>query len=77
MYNFNSGEWTTADDYPYGNEVWISHYAMVYITEIQSYLVIGGYEKNGDSSQIAKFTNGVWSDVGQLNNARYVSFCSF
>lgn len=49
---------------------------MVYIPELPAYIVIGGYGGQNRLSNIGKFQNGAWSDVGQLNKARSVSFRS-
>ena len=75
LYYSGTGDWKTVDDYPFGSEESDSVYDfdMVYISETQSYLVIAGYSASY-LSQIAKFKNGVWSDAGQLNSGRRVSF---
>ena len=74
LYEFGSGEWTKIEDYPFGSWSSVSDYEMVYIPEILSYFVIGGYRT---TSQIAGLTNGEWFDAGNLKTARAVSFCSF
>ena len=65
----------TVDEYPFGGESRVSEYAMVYVAEISSYLLVGGCCVW--MSQIAVFTNGAWYDAGQLNSARGVSVSSF
>ena len=47
---------------------------MVFISELTAYIVIGGEDQMGTLATIAKFQNGVWTNVGQLNTARRVSF---
>ena len=75
LFNFGNGGWKQVDDYPFGSgeSDSVYDYDMVYISETQSYLVIGGYSASY-LSQIAKFKDGVWSDAGQLNSGRRVSF---
>ena len=63
------------DDYPFARGNKMCHYDMVFIDEISSYFVIGGYD-DGYLSQIGMLTNGVWSDAGQLNRGRTVRFRS-
>ena len=75
LYEFDTGVWMSLDDYPFVGETYVCHYDMVFIDEISSYLVIGGYN-DGYLSQIGMLKNGVWSDAGQLNRVRTVSFCS-
>ena len=58
---------------------------MLYIREIESFLVIGGFSFGGEEglgsgeelSVVAKFKDGAWSNVGQLKSARSVSFWCF
>ena len=58
---------------------------MLYIRDIESFLVIGGFSFGGEEglgsgeelSVIAKFKDGAWSNVGQLKSARSVSFWCF
>ena len=58
---------------------------MLYIRDIESFLVIGGFSFGGEEglgsgeelSLIAKFKNGAWSNVGHLNSARSVCFWLF
>ena len=76
LFNFGSGAWTTAIEYPFGSKPYLSLYDMVYVREILSYLVIGGMSGE-DLSQIARFTNGAWYDAGQLYKARGVRVPSF
>ena len=74
-FDFETGSWTTADDYPYSDGVAISTYDMLFIPEMAAYIVIGG--EDGDYyaiSTIGMFRNGDWSQAGQLNTARTVSF---
>ena len=74
LYDFGTGGWTTVQDYPYGT--YVAYYDMVYVPATSAYYVIGGYD-GGSLSQIAKFKNGAWTEVGQLNTAREVSFSLF
>ena len=75
LYDFVTDDWTTVQDYPYGAGS-ITNYGMVYIPATSAYYVIGGND-GGDLSTIGMFKNGAWSEAGQLNTARSVSFCSF
>ena len=58
---------------------------MLYIREIESFLVIGGFSFGGEEglgsgeelSVIAKFPDSAWSNVGQLKSARSVCFGLF
>ena len=77
IYEFGTGDWTTVQDFPFGSGSWIAFYDMVYVPVTSAYYVIGGV--NGDSwlTRIAMFKNGAWSEAGQLNTARDVSFRSF
>ena len=85
MYNFHTGGWKTIADYPFGSKQGLVYYDMLYLLEILSYFVIGGYSGfDGSSggggssvSQIAKLTNGAWSDAGKLKKARKVSLYKF
>ena len=52
----------------------MTNYEMLYIPEISSYLVIGGYSGDVNLAKIAQFKNGAWSDAGNLNSPRHVSF---
>ena len=63
MYSFESGSWQTTNDYPFDDRN-LADYDMLYISEAQSYLVIGGFSHRIILSQIAKFKNGKWSDAG-------------
>ena len=74
LYSFDTGTWITADDYPFGSGSGLADYAMLYIPETSSYLVIGGM---ASGSQIAEFKDGAWYDAGRLNSVRGVSFRSF
>ena len=48
---------------------------MLFISELTAYIVIGGYDEyDANLATIAQFQNDVWTNVGQLNTARYVSF---
>ena len=58
--------------YPFANGYMFA-FDMVYIPNILSYVVIGGHDGKA-LSQIGMFTNGTWSDAGQMNRARAVSF---
>ena len=74
-FDFETGSWTTADDYPYSDGVAISYIDMLFIPEMAAYIVIGGvdYDRNAMST-IGMFRNDVWSEAGQLNTARSVIF---
>ena len=75
VYDFGMDDWTSVQDYPYGVG-FVAYYDMVYVPATSAYYVIGGYD-GGSLSQIAKFKNGAWTEVGQLNTAREVSFSLF
>ena len=75
MFNFGTDEWTAVEDYPFNSGSYVAYYDMIYSAETSSYLVIGGYGSGGTLSQIARFKNEKWSDVGLLNTPRYVSSC--
>ena len=78
MYNFGNSLWNTVDDYPFlgpSGDYFFGH-RMLYIPEMSSYFVIGGYSR-GTVSTVAKFKDGTWSDAGNLNKARYVGFAHF
>ena len=75
LYNFGSDVWTEVSDYPFGEQC-VSYYAMVYIPELPAYIVIGGHGGHSRLSNIGKFQNGAWSDVGHLTRGRNVSFRS-
>ena len=62
------------EDYPGGDGSGIADYEMVYIGVKSAYYVIGGQDDTNSQATIAMFKNGVWSQAGQLNTARYVSF---
>ena len=72
LYDFGNSAWATTADYPFAASWYVIGYDMVYIPEIQSYLVIGG-QAGMYVSQIAQFKDGEWLDAGHLNSARYVS----
>ena len=70
--------------------MWVMHktyitffkYDMVYVPAKLAYYVIGGATSLEPGTeiklkQIAMFKNGVWTDAGQLNTGRRVSFCSY
>ena len=76
VYDFVTDDWTTVQDCPYFG--FIFDYDMVYVPATSAYYVIGGVKNDWDQlSTIGMFKNGAWSEVGQLNAARYVSFCLF
>ena len=50
---------------------------MVYIPATSAYYVIGGQYDYNKLPTIGMFKNAAWSEAGQLNEARAVSFCSF
>ena len=80
LYNFGTGVWTAVQDYPFSPRLAVSYYDMVYVTATSAYYVIGGVPESDEYERlatIAMFKNGVWSDAGQLNTARDVSFCLF
>ena len=72
-YNFGTGSWAVMEDYPFGDGSFIADFDMVYVAAKSAYYVIGGFS-SGSLSTIAMFKNGAWSQAGQLNTARYVSF---
>ena len=72
LFNFETGSWTEVADYPFSNGL-ISHYDMLFIPDLSAYFVIGGKNDWGSSATIAMFKEDVWSDVGHLNEVRYVS----
>ena len=74
-FDFETGSWTTADDYPYSDGVVISLYDMLFIPKMTAYIVIGGQDSDFyDLATIGMFRNGDWSQAGQLNTARSVIF---
>ena len=76
LYDLVTGVWTTVPDYP-SNIATIAYYDMVYVPATSAYYVIGGSETGWDLFEIAMFQKGAWSEAGQLNTARRVSFCFF
>ena len=67
LYNFGTGAWKTVDDYPNPGlpGAGVYDHEMLYIAEIRSFLVIGGWNGPDGSdylSQIAQFKNGIWYD---------------
>ena len=75
LYNFVTGSWAVTEDYPFADGSRISDYDMVYVGAKSAYYVIGGQNDDWDRlSTIAMFRNGAWSQAGQLNTARNVSF---
>ena len=79
FYDFGTSEWTVLDDYPFSSGVGVDSFAMVFISKLSAYIIIGGYGgyDGYDNSAISMFRNGVWSNAGQLNMARSVNFCLF
>ena len=78
LYNFVTGSWAVTEDYPFADGSRISDYDMVYVGAKSAYYVIGGQNDDWDRlSTIAMFRNGAWSQAGQLNTARNVSFYSY
>ena len=75
LYDLVTGVWTTVPDYP-SNIATIASYDMVYLPATSAYYVIGGWD-GSLLSKIGMFQNGAWSEAGQLNTARRVSFCFF
>ena len=74
-FDFETGSWTTADDYPYSDGVAFSYYDMLFIPEMAAYIVIGGVDDDIYAiSTIGMFRNDDWSPAGQLNTARAVNF---
>ena len=71
IYSFSSFGWTDTPDYPYSTNDDFYDFSIVYITEHSAYYVIGGYSDGDKLSQIGKYSDGAWSDAGQLNNGRY------
>ena len=74
-FDFETGSWTTADDYPYSDGSAIDRYDMLFIPEMAAYIVIGGEDGDYyDLGTIGMFRNDDWSPAGQLNTARAVNF---
>ena len=73
LFDFETGGWTIVSDYPFGNGV-VSNYDMLYVPQLSACFVIGGWTGWDYSATVAKFQNDLWSDAGQLNEARSVSF---
>ena len=74
-FDFETGSWTIADDYPYSDGSAIYRYDMLFIPEMAAYIVIGGVDSDSyDLATIGMFRNGDWSKAGQLNTARSVNF---
>ena len=68
IYSYTGGGWTDTPDYPfYSTNDYFYDFSIVYITEHSAYYVIGGISF---LSQIGKYSDGAWSDAGQLNNGR-------
>ena len=77
-FDFETGSWTTADDYPYSDGVAFSRYDILFIPEMAAYIVIGGVDDDQYAiSTIGMFLNDDWSQAGQLNTARSVDFKYF
>ena len=81
IYDFAEGNWTETEDYPFATGPNFFKYDMIYVPATLAYYVIGGATSSGtdemeELKQIAMFKNGVWTDAGQLNTGRRVSFCS-
>ena len=77
IYDFAEGNWTETEDYPFAPGPDFFEYDMVYAPATLAYYVIGGQSGDTKLKQIAMFKNGVWTDAGQLNTGRRVSFCSY
>ena len=81
IYDFAKDYWTETEDYPFAPGPGFSEYDMVYTPATLAYYVIGGLTSSDSGEiklkQIAMFKNGVWTDAGQLNTGRRVSFCSY
>ena len=77
LFDLSTGQWEDVADYPFSNAGSISSYDMTFIPEMSAYIVIGGSADFFSSplTTIAKFHDGVWSKVGQLNTARSVILC--
>ena len=77
-FDFETGSWTTVNDYPYSDGVAFFRYDMLFIPEMAAYIVIGGEDGDYyDLGTIGMFRNGDWSQAGQLNTARSVNFKYF
>ena len=78
IYDFSMDAWTTVQDYPFAAEYVVEN-DMVYAPATSAYYVIGGNIGNWSTTllTIAMFKNGAWSEAGQLNTARDVSFYSY
>jgi len=73
--DYDAGQWNQADDYPFSNER-IFKYATTSTEE--SVYVIGGltewdtyFSYRPHSSIVAKYSNGIWTNVGSLKQGRY------
>lgn len=78
LYDYGTGDWTSVPDYPFGSGSSVYAFDMLFIGELSTYFVIGGYDINFSMATIAKFKNGAWSHAGRLNSARQVlSFIVF
>ena len=81
IYDFAKDYWTETEDYPFAPGSAFFEYDMVYAPATLAYYVIGGvtYLDSDEIKlkQIAMFKSGVWTDAGQLNTGRRVSFCLY
>ena len=81
VFSFKTGKWTKGDDYISGcrksGDCAVARYDMLFISELSSFVVIGGYDGVDYMATIAKFKKGKWSDAGQMKTARSVNYCSF
>ena len=77
MFSFGTGDWNTVLDYPFGGGSGIYYYDMMFIPETSSYLVIGGFAGDSQLAQIARLKDGTWTNAGQLNSVRMVSYLIF
>ena len=75
LFDFETGEWATVSDYPFSRHSRFFLHEMLFISELTAYIVIGGFDGyDANLATIAQFQNDVWTNVGQLNTARTVSF---
>jgi len=66
--NHEAGYWYQADDYPFSNGDRISGYATASTAE--SVFIIGGWTRSIRLSTIAKYSDGSWTKLGSLKQAR-------
>ena len=73
LYNFENDSWKQTSDYPFAHGYSFSKYEMVFIPETSAFLVIGGFAGQVRTN-IARYEDDEWSDAGELQQLRLVSF---